>query len=35
MKPKDIRDDSFVEYIEETNKKDAKFNVGDHDSNGT
>ena len=30
MKPKDVTDDSFVEYIEESNKKDSKFKVGDH-----
>ena len=30
MKPIDVIDDSFVEYIEESNKKDPKFKVGDH-----
>ena len=30
MKPKDVTDDSFVEYSEETNKKDPKFKVGDN-----
>ena len=30
MKPKDVSDDSLVEYSEESNKKDSKFNVGDH-----
>ena len=30
MKPKDVKDDSFVEYSEETNKKDPKFRIGDH-----
>ena len=30
MKPKDVTDDSFVEYSEETNKKSPKFKVGDH-----
>ena len=30
MKPIDVTDDSFVEYNEESNKKDAKFKVGDH-----
>ena len=30
MKPKDVRDDNFIEYSEETNKKDPKFKVGDH-----
>ena len=29
MKPKDVKDDNFTEYIEESNKKDPKFNVGD------
>ena len=30
MKPKDVKDDSFTEYVEESNKKDPKFKVGDH-----
>ena len=30
MKPKDIKDDSFIEHNEETNKKDPNFKVGDH-----
>ena len=30
MKPKDVTDDSFVEYSEETNEKDHKFKVGDN-----
>ena len=32
MKPKDVKDDSSVEskYIEETNKKDPKFKIGDY-----
>ena len=30
MKPKDVTDDSFVEYSEETNKKSPKFKVGDN-----
>ena len=29
MKPKDVTDDSFVEYSEEINKKSPKFKVGD------
>ena len=29
MKPIDVTDDSFVEYNEESNKKDPKFKVGD------
>ena len=30
MKPKDVKDDSFIEKIEETSKEDPKFEVGDH-----
>ena len=30
IKPKDVTDDSFVEYNEESNKKDPKFKIGDH-----
>ena len=30
MKPKDVTDDSFVQYSEETNEKDPKFKVGDN-----
>ena len=30
IRPKDVTDDSFVEYSEETNKKDPKFKIGDH-----
>ena len=30
MKPIDVTDDSFVEYNEESSKKDPKFKVGDH-----
>ena len=30
MKPKDVKDDSFAEYFEESNKKDPKFKVGDN-----
>ena len=29
IKPKDVEDDNFDEYIEESNEKDPKFNVGD------
>ena len=29
-KPKDVTDDSFIEYSEETNEKDPKFKVGDN-----
>ena len=29
MKPKDVKDDNFTKYVEESNKKDPKFNVGD------
>ena len=30
MKPIDVKNDSFAEYNEESNKKDPKFKVGDH-----
>ena len=30
MKPIDVTDDSYVEYKEDSNKKDPKFKVGDH-----
>ena len=30
MKPKDVKDDSFIENIEESNKEGPKFTVGDH-----
>ena len=30
MKPKDVTDIKYVEYSEETNKKDPKFKIGDH-----
>ena len=30
MKPIDVKDGSFTEYNEESNKKDPKFKVGDH-----
>ena len=30
MKPIDVRDDSFAEYNEKSNKKDPKFKIGDH-----
>ena len=30
MKPKNVRNDSFTECNEESNKKDPKFKVGDH-----
>ena len=29
MKPKDVGDDNFTEYVEESNEKDPKFKVGD------
>ena len=29
-KPKDVTDSVFVEYSEESNKKDPKFKIGDH-----
>ena len=31
MKPIDVRNDSFAKYNEESNEKDRKFKVGDHD----
>ena len=30
IKPKNVTDDSFIEYNEESNKKDPKFRVGDN-----
>ena len=30
MKPIDVADDSYAEYIEDFNKKDPKFKVGNH-----
>ena len=30
MKRKDVTDDSFAEYSEETNKKSPRFKIGDH-----
>ena len=30
MKPIDVTNDSFVEYNEESDKRNAKFKVGDH-----
>ena len=30
MKPIDVTDDSFAEYNEQSNKRNPKFNVGDH-----
>ena len=30
MKPRDVKDDSFAEYNEESIEKDPKFKVGDH-----
>ena len=30
MEPIDVTDDSFVQYNEESDKKDPKFKVGDH-----
>ena len=29
MKPKDVKDNSITEYVEEFNKKGPKFNIGD------
>ena len=31
MKPLDVGDDYFAEYNEESNEKEPKFKVGDHD----
>ena len=30
VKPKDVKNDNLTEYIEEFNKKDPKFKIGDH-----
>ena len=30
MKPKDVKDDTFIENVEEINKKDTEFKIGDH-----
>ena len=30
MKPKDVKDDNFTEYVEKPNEKDPKSKVGDH-----
>ena len=30
MKPTDVKDNNFTKYIEESNKKDPKFKIGDH-----
>ena len=30
MKPTDVKDNNFSKYIEESNKKDPKFKIGDH-----
>ena len=30
MKPKDVTNNKFIEYVEETNQKDPKFKIGDH-----
>ena len=30
MQPKDVTNNKFIEYVEETNKKDRKFKIGDH-----
>ena len=30
MKPIDVTSDSYTEYNEDSNKKDAKFKIGDH-----
>ena len=30
MKPINVKNDSFIEYNEDSNEKDPKFRVGDH-----
>ena len=30
MKPKEVKDNTYVNYIKEVNDKDSKFKVGDH-----
>ena len=30
IKPKDVKDHNLTEYIEEFNKKDPKFKIGNH-----
>ena len=30
MKPINVKNDSFIEYNEDSNEKDSKFRVGDH-----
>ena len=30
IKPIDVKNDSFAEYIKESNEKDSKFKIGDH-----
>ena len=30
MKPKDVKDNNITKYVEEFDKKDPKFNIGDH-----
>ena len=30
MKPKDVKDNNFTKYVEESNEKDPKFKIGDH-----
>ena len=30
MKPKDVKDDCSIKYVEESNKKDPKFKIDDH-----
>ena len=31
MKPKDVKNNNLTEYIEEFNKKDPKFKIGDYE----
>ena len=30
MKPKDVKDNSFIENVDEINEKDSEFKIGDH-----
>ena len=30
MKPIEVKDDTYIDYIKEVNHKDSKFKVGDH-----
>ena len=30
MKPFDVKDNTYIDFVKETNDKDPKFKVGDH-----